>query len=57
MFSGLRQNSLFYILDKNNLLLQIGEVDSVSNPTSKYGDTHYMPQPFAQQDMFVDVKV
>lgn len=57
MFSGLRQNSLFYILDKNNLLLQIGEVDSVSNPTSKYGHTTYMPQPYAQQDMFVDVKV
>ena len=57
MFSGLRQNSLFYILDKNNLLLQIGEVDSVSNPASKYGHTNYMPQPYAQQDMFVDVKV
>lgn len=57
MFSGLRQNSLFYILDKNNLLLQIGEVDSVSNPVSKYGHTNYMPQPYTQQDMFVDVKV
>ena len=36
MFKGLRQNSLFYILDKNNLTLQTGEVESVSNPTTKY---------------------
>lgn len=33
MFSGLRQNSLFYILDKNNgLKLKIGQVISVTSP-------------------------
>lgn len=57
MFKGLRQNSLFYILDKNNLTLQTGEVESVSNPTTKYGQPSYSAQPFAQQEMFVDVKV
>jgi hypothetical protein len=57
MFQGLRQNSLFYILDKNNLTLQIGEVVSISNPMPKYGQATYPTQPFAQPDMCVDVKV
>lgn len=57
MFNGLRQNALFYILDKNNLTLQVGEVESVSNPMPKYGQSSYPTQPFAQPEMFVDVKV
>ena len=57
MFNGIRQNSLFYILDKNNLKLEFGEVVNVSNPTPKYGQTAYPTQPFAQPEMFVDVKV
>jgi hypothetical protein len=37
MFSGLRQNGLFYILEKGeDLKLRIGQVVSVSNPQPKY---------------------
>lgn len=57
MFSGLRQNALFYILEKSNgLKLKIGQVVSVSNPTPKY--RQYTPaQPFGQQETTVDVSV
>ena len=38
MFQGLRQNGLFYILEKGeDLRLRIGQVVSVSNPLPKYG--------------------
>lgn len=57
MFNGLRQGNLFYILDKSNLKLQIGEVESVSNPMPKYNQNTFPTQPFAQPEMFVDVKV
>lgn len=57
MFSGLRQNSLFYILDKSEELnLKVGQVVSVSNPTPKYKQYTSM-QPYSQPDMVVDVKV
>lgn len=57
MFSGLRQNSLFYILDKGeDLTLKIGNVVSVSNPQPKY-NSYPNNQPFAQPDTVVDVKV
>lgn len=57
MFSGIRQNSLFYILEKGEeLKLSIGQVVSVSNPQPKYNQFP-TTQPFAQPDMFVDVKV
>lgn len=37
MFSGLRTNSIFYVLDKSNEpTLQIGQVVSVSNPQPKF---------------------
>lgn len=38
MFQGLRQSSLFYILDKGGEkpTLRIGQVISVSNPQQKY---------------------
>lgn len=55
MFSGIRQGNLFYVLDKSNLTLKIGEVESVSNPTPKYGQSTYPTQPFAQPEMHVDI--
>lgn len=57
MFSGLRQNSLFYILEKGNTVsLKIGQVVSVSNPQPKYNQ--YQPlQPYAQPETTVDIKV
>lgn len=57
MFQGLRQSSLFYILDKGeDLNLKVGQVVSVSNPQPKYNQ--YTPtQPFAQPETTVDVKV
>jgi ribosome-associated translation inhibitor RaiA len=57
MFSGLRQNGLFYILEKGeDLKLRIGQVVSVSNPQPKY--TQFGAAGFAAQpEMTVDVKV
>lgn len=55
MFSGIRQGNLFYVLDKGNLSLRIGEVESVSNPTTKYGQSAYPTQPFSQPEMQVDI--
>lgn len=57
MFQGLRQQSLFYILDKGeDLKLNIGQVVSVSNPQPRYNQ-FTTPQPFGQPEMVVDVKV
>ena len=57
MFSGLRQNGLFYILEKGEeLKLRIGQVVSVSNPQPKYnqlGAGGYATQP----EMTVDARV
>lgn len=54
MFSGLRQNGLFYILEKGEeLKLKIGQVVSMTNPQPKYGQFGYAGQP----EMVVDVKV
>nr|WP_297003217.1 hypothetical protein [Prevotella sp.] len=56
MFQGLRNNSLFYVLDKGeNPNLQIGQVVSVSNPQTKYPSfkNGCTPQPM---DTGVDVK-
>lgn len=55
MFSGIRQGNLFYVLDKSNLTLRIGEVESVSNQTPKYGQSTYPAQPFSQPEMQIDV--
>ena len=57
MFQGVRQGSLFYILERGeDLKLKVGQVVSVSNPQPKYNQ---MPigQPFAQSESVVDVKV
>lgn len=53
MFSGVRQNNLFYILEKENEpKLRIGQVVSVSNPQPQFG------QPYGQlADNFVDITV
>ena len=53
MFSGVRQNNLFYILEKENEpKLKIGQVVSVSNPQPQFG------QPYGQPtDSFVDITV
>jgi hypothetical protein len=58
MFSGVRQHSLFYVLDKNNLTLEIGDVESVSNPTTKNNQNTFTTQPpFYAQETFVDIRV
>lgn len=57
MFSGLRQGSILYVLDKSNLALRIGEVVSVSNPKGKYGQSMYPAQPFTQGETTIDVQV
>ena len=56
MFQGLRQGNLLYVLDKSNLTLRIGEVESVSNPTPKYNQGQFTTQPFSQSEMQVDVR-
>ena len=57
MFSGLRQQGLFYILEKGDeLKLKVGQVVSVSNPQPKYnqfGAPNYGTQP----EMTVDIRV
>lgn len=58
MFQGLRQNSIFYVLDKSDApTLKIGQVISVSNPQPKFPT--YQPGQFNAQPMetTVDVKV
>lgn len=57
MFQGLRNNSLFYVLDKGeNPNLQICQVVSVSNPHTRYPSFNngFTPQPM---ETVVDVKV
>lgn len=57
MFQGLRQNSLFYILEKGEeYSLKIGQVISVSNPQPRYNQFG-APTYGAQPEMVVDVKV
>ena len=58
MFQGIRQNSLFYVLEKGeNLDLKIGQVVSVSNPQPRYNQFSTAPTYTAQPEMVVDVKV
>lgn len=62
MFQGVRQNGLFYILEKGDeLKLSVGQVLSVSNPQPRY-NTQFSSgvnttNPFGQPEMVVDVKV
>lgn len=58
MFSGIRQNNLFYILEKSDTLnLKVGQVVSVSNPQPKYNQFHTTPSFTTQPEMVVDIKV
>ena len=58
MFQGLRQNSLFYVLEKNDdIKLKVGQVVSVSNPQPKYNQFQTTMPYNQQQEMVVDVKV
>ena len=54
MFGGLRQGSLLYVLEKtaNGAKLRIAQVDTISNPTPRYGQ---MSQ-YGGTDMVVDVR-
>lgn len=57
MFQGVRQNGLFYILEKGeDLKLRIGQVISVSNPQPKYGQFN-TPSFGSQPEMTVDIRV
>lgn len=57
MFQGVRQNGLFYILEKGeDLKLRVGQVVSVSNPQPKYGQFN-TPTFGSQPEMTVDVRV
>lgn len=57
MFQGVRQNGLFYILEKgDDLRLRVGQVVSVSNPQPKYGQFN-TPTFGSQPEMTVDVRV
>ena len=58
MFNGLRENSIFYVLDKSGEpVLKIGQVVSVSNPQPKFPT--YQPGQMGMQTMetTVDIKV
>lgn len=58
MFQSLRQNSLFYVLEKgDNLNLKIGQVVNVSNPQPKYSQFQTNIPYNPQQEMVVDIKV
>ena len=58
MFSGLRTNSLFYILEKGEKpVLKVGNVSSVSNPTPKYGQFPATPMFNQPVETVVDVTV
>lgn len=58
MFQGIRQNNLFYILEKSDTLnLKVGQVVSVSNPQPKYNQYPTAPTYGAQPEMTVDIKV
>lgn len=58
MFSGLRQNSTLYILDrKEKPTLKIGQVIGVSNPTPKYGQFGSQIGSSVTFDTTVDISV
>lgn len=58
MFSGVRQGSLFYVLEKGDeMSLKIGQVVSVSNPQPKYNQYGATPTFGNQPELVVDVKV
>lgn len=57
MFQGLRQGSLFYILEKSDTpVLKTGQVVSVSQPAPKYNTTFAPGQQFGMETI-VDISV
>ncbi len=57
MFQGLRQGSLFYILEKSDTpVLKTGQVVSVSQPTPKYNTAFAPGQQFGMETV-VDISV
>lgn len=58
MFSRIRHNNLFYILEKSDTLnLKVGQVVSVSNPQPKYNQFPTTQSFTTQPEMVVDIKV
>lgn len=59
MFGGLRENNIFYILEKTEegLKIQTGQVVNVSNPHPKYNQFNGGMPNYSQPEMVVDVKV
>ena len=60
MFGGVRQNSIFYILEKTDdgLDIKTGQVVNVSNPQPKYNQYGGATPSFnSQPEMVVDIKV
>lgn len=59
MFGGLRENNIFYILEKTEegLKIQTGQVANISNPHPKYNQFNGNMPNFSQPEMVVDVKV
>ena len=59
MFGGLRENNIFYILEKTEegLKIQTGQVANISNPHPKYNQFNGSMPNFSQPEMVVDVKV
>ena len=56
MFNSLRQGNLFYVLDKANLDLKVGEVQSVCTPKPIYGQSMFQPH-YGQPETEIDIKV
>jgi len=63
MFSGLRTNSVFYVLEKKNaqekgekLLLKVGQVIAVSNPQPKFQNNYQYPPQGMETTVDVTVK-
>ena len=57
MFSGLRTNSIFYVLDKSDKpTLKIGQVTSVSNPVPKFGAAAMPYNPSTETTVDVSAK-
>lgn len=59
MFGGLRENNIFYVLEKteDGLKIYVGQVVNVSNPHAKYNQFNGTMPNYSQPEMVVDIKV
>lgn len=59
MFGGLRENNIFYVLEKteDGLKIYVGQVANVSNPHAKYNQFNGTMPNYSQPEMVVDIKV